>query len=231
LDLLYEDADVVAVLKPAGIAVIPGRNERPEDALRTRIEAERHEPLWVVHRLDRDTSGVLLFARNEQSHRRLSMAFGSRQIAKTYLAWTRGVPSPGAGVVDVPLHSARKNKMRPAAPGEAGALPSRTEYRALQVTQSAVGAVARVEARPTTGRQHQIRVHLRSVGAPLLVDPLYGGDAVPTDALGPGSPAMGRLTLHAASIAFAGPAGPILVTAPVPPDLAALDAWLARAPV
>lgn len=223
MTILYEDPDVLAVAKPAGITVIPGRSETPADALRGRLEQERGEPLWVVHRLDRDTSGVVLFARNEAAHRRLSMAFEAREVEKVYWAWTRGIPSPESGFIDVPLHTARKGRMRPAAPGEEGALPSRTTYRVLE----SLGAVARVEARPATGRQHQIRVHLRSVGAPLLVDPLYGGcESIEPGELGSGSPGIRRLTLHAAAITFPHGDGTRTVEAPLPADLAALQQWM-----
>jgi tRNA pseudouridine32 synthase/23S rRNA pseudouridine746 synthase len=225
---LYEDHDVIAVAKPAGLAVIPGRDETPAQALRGVLEQERGERLWVVHRLDRDTSGVVLFARNETAHRRLSMAFEAREVDKLYWAWTRGVPSPEAGDIDVPMHTARKGRMRPALPGEEGALESRTAYRVLQQRQSSVGSIARVEARPRTGRQHQIRVHLRAAGAPLLVDPLYGRcESVAAGELGEGAPAVGRLTLHAAEITFrSGEGRAVTVRAPLPEDLAALDDWL-----
>ncbi len=218
---------MLAVAKPAGIAVIPGRGEVPADALRGRLEHERGELLWVVHRLDRDTSGVVLFARNEDAHRRLSMAFEARDVEKVYWAWTRGIPAPAAGAIDVPLHTARKGRMRPATPGEEGSLASRTAYQVQETRQTVVGAIARVEARPLTGRQHQIRVHLRSAGAPLLVDPLYGRcEALEADALGPGSPAVGRLTLHAAEISFPSGNGALTVRAPLPSDLAQLDEWM-----
>jgi RluA family pseudouridine synthase len=227
VDILYEDAAVLAVAKPAGLAVIPGRGEKPEDALRARLEAARGEKLWVVHRLDRNTSGVVLLARNEQAHRSLSMAFEARDVAKTYLAWTRGVPGAREGTVALPLHTARKGKMRPAAPWEPDALQSETAYRVERERDTLLGAVARIEVRPLTGRQHQIRVHLRAIGAPLLVDPLYGRcESLAADALGPGSPPVGRLTLHAAAIEVPLAARTIRVEAPLPPDLSALDRWL-----
>ncbi len=219
MDTLHEDQDVIAVNKPAGIAVIPGRDEKPDQALRGQLESLRGERLWVVHRLDRDTSGVVLFARNEQAHRRLSMAFEGREVSKTYLAWTRGVPQPAEGVITVPLHPARKGKMRPAHEGEAGGLASETAYRVLASRE----AIAEVEVSPRTGRQHQIRVHMRAIGAPLLVDPFYGKcESIESGVLGAGSPALPRLTLHAWKLAY----GELRVIAPLPGDLAALQAWL-----
>jgi tRNA pseudouridine32 synthase/23S rRNA pseudouridine746 synthase len=186
-----------------------------------------------VHRIDRDTSGVVLFARSAAAHRALSMAFEGREVEKRYLAFTRGVPSPVEGIVDVPLHRARKGRMRPAAPGELESLPSSSRYRVLRSRPASGGPVACVEVRPHTGRQHQIRVHLRSLGAPLLVDPLYGRcDRLEADALGTDAPAVPRLTLHAHGLSLRQPgSGARLdLSAPLPDDLGALDVWLGASP-
>ncbi len=229
METLYEDAALIAVLKPAGITVIPARNEPPEVCLTKQLEATRRERLWVVHRIDRDTSGVVLFARTAVAHRRLSMAFEGRDVEKRYLAFTHGVPMPEEGTIDLPLHAARKGRMRPALPGEPESLPSSSDYRVLKQRETLLGPVALVEVRPRSGRQHQIRVHLRSKEAPLLVDPLYGKcEQIAADALGTGSPAVPRLTLHAQRITFRHPTDgeERTIDAPLPSDLAALDAWL-----
>lgn len=229
METLYEDAGTLAVAKPAGVTVIPARNEPPEQCLQLRLEAARGAKLWVVHRIDRDTSGVVLFAKTAAAHRALSMAFEGREVTKTYLAWTRGLPTPSEGTIEVPLHSARKGRMRPALPGEEGALPSKTTFRSLHSRLTGEGPIACVEASPHTGRQHQLRVHLRSVGAPLLVDPLYGRcDTIASEGLGPASPALSRLTLHAHRITFVPPGSPqpLTIEAPLPPDLDALDRWM-----
>jgi tRNA pseudouridine32 synthase/23S rRNA pseudouridine746 synthase len=230
VQLLHEDAALIAVAKPAGMPVIPARNEAPDACLKAALQASRGERLWVVHRLDRDTSGVVVLARTAEAHRALSLAFEHRQIRKRYLAWTRGVPG-GDGVVDMPLHPARKGKMRPAQAGEAGAQASRTEYRVELRAATAVGPVARVVAEPLTGRQHQIRVHLRWLETPLLVDPLYGRtERIAARELGAGSPPVERLTLHAAALELPHPddGRTLRLAAPLPSDLAALDAWLHR---
>jgi len=233
IPLLVEDDDLLAVLKPAGVTVIPARDEPPEMCLLHRLQQQRSERLWVVHRIDRDTSGVLLLARNANAHRRLSLAFEHRQVQKDYLAWTRGVPQPLAGTTSLPLHPARKGRMRPAIDGEPGALASSSDYRTELSAETSLGVISRVRVHPHTGRQHQVRVHLRALGAPLLVDALYGKCAgIDAGALGPDAPPVPRLTLHAARIALSHPRTetPLVVEAPLPEDLAALDRWLERSP-
>lgn len=222
--LLQETRDILVVNKPAGVVVIPARNEPAESSLRHRLERARNERLWVVHRIDRDTSGVVVFARNAEAHRELSLAFERHTVEKTYLALTRGVPLPPEGVIDVPLHCARKGKMRPALAGESGSLAAETKYRVLRDWVTRAGPVALVEAKPRTGRQHQIRVHLRWKGTPLLVDPLYGrAERVTAQGLGLSgeAPACERHTLHAAELVLPARGGePALrLVAPLAPDL------------
>lgn len=217
--LLHEDADVVAVAKPSGIPVIPARGEPPDESLHARLEAERGERLWIVHRIDRDTSGVVVFARTAAAHRALSMAFEHREVDKTYLAFAAGALD-GVTRIDVPLHEARRGKARPAHPGEPGGRPALTEITVERRWRRDDAVVARVRCHPVTGRHHQIRVHLRSVDAPILGDPLYG------KATRRGAYAevpCPRLALHAASLAV--PGGRTF-TAPLPDDLAAVEAWL-----
>jgi len=229
IETLFEDAELLVVAKPAGMTVIPAREGPPEDALVHRLQSARGERLWVVHRIDRDTSGVLVLARTAAAHRALSLAFEHRQVHKQYETCTRGLPVPLGGSVEVPLHPARKGRMRPARPDEPGALPSRTDYATLISAQTDQGPVAWLRASPHTGRQHQIRVHLRTVEAPLLVDPFYGKcEGLPVGALGPGSPALKRLALHAQRIELPHPrTGQMLtVEASLPDDMAQLKAWL-----
>jgi 23S rRNA-/tRNA-specific pseudouridylate synthase len=213
---LYEDASLLAVCKPAGQVVIPARGEDPKASLQHSLSLARGERLWVVHRLDRGTSGVLLFARTAEAHRELCLAFERHQVHKTYLAFVVGsLPRP-AGELTVALHTARRAKMRPAREGEPGALPSRTGYRVLETFQTPTGLVSKVEATPFTGRQHQVRVHLRSAGAALLGDDLYGSP----DAR------IARLALHAARVELSLGGRSLALEAPLAQDLVALEATL-----
>jgi tRNA pseudouridine32 synthase/23S rRNA pseudouridine746 synthase len=239
LVLLHEDHELVAVAKPAGEPVIPARGESARDCVQRRLERQVGGRLWVVHRIDRDASGVVVFARNADAHRELSLAFEHRQVVKAYAAFVAGSIEPPRGRLDVPLHPARKGKTRPALPGEKGAQPSQTDYATrkrwtLTADPSSPGGteaprdgriVSLLEAHPLTGRHHQIRVHLRSAGTPILFDPLYGRGLMP-EALA-GAPCA-RLALHARRIDVPAPrdGGRVVVEAPLPPDLAALVEWL-----
>ena len=193
--------------------------------MRGLLEREIGARLWVVHRLDRDTSGVLLFARTPEMHRALCLAFEERRVRKTYVAFTLGVPSPREGRIETPLHPARRGKVRPAAPGEDRAWDAATRYVVRKRWERQGAAVAMVEAHPETGRHHQIRAHLRSIGAPVLFDPLYGRrpgaefDAAPAR----------RLALHASRLLVPDGLGANpsrAFEAPLPADLTALLHWL-----
>jgi len=220
--VLYEDDELLAVTKPAGIAVIPERDQPPGACLRHQLEAARSEPLWVVHRIDKDTSGLLLFARTAAAHRWLNDAFAARRVTKRYLAFAAG--DLAAQTVDLPLCPARRGKARPAAPGEPGAKPATTHLHPLARWRRAADVVTLCAARPVTGRHHQIRVHLRSLEAPICFDPLYGKRTLRGSL--EGAPCA-RLALHAESLELVRPDGRALaVRAPWPTDLAALREWL-----
>jgi tRNA pseudouridine32 synthase/23S rRNA pseudouridine746 synthase len=220
LPVIHQDADLVVVDKPAGIAVIPARAGPAEDSLRHRLQAQLGVELWVVHRIDRDASGLVVMARTAAAHRELSMAFEHRQVDKSYVAFTAGVPAPARGTIDVALHPARKGKSRPARPGEPDARAARTDYEVERSWRRGTAAVARVEARPQTGRLHQIRVHLRFKETPIVGDPLYGAGTL-TGALAE-APCR-RLALHAHRLAL--PGRPRF-EAPLAADLEALQGWL-----
>jgi tRNA pseudouridine32 synthase / 23S rRNA pseudouridine746 synthase len=224
--VLYQDVELLAVAKPAGITVVPGRDELLDDSLHGQLQAARGERLWVVHRLDRDTSGALLFARSADAHRALNMAFEARTVHKTYWAIAGGAVLPDAADIRIPLHAARKGRMRPALDGEAGALPSHTGLAVTTRWSLPDGLQAsELTLSPHTGRQHQLRVHLRALDAPLAGDPLY---RLP-EGQRPRWPAEPpRLVLHAARIVFTHPltGDPLQVDAPLPADLVAFCAAL-----
>lgn len=220
--VLYEDAAIVAVDKPAGLTVVPARGEPPQSSLVQRLGLERDERLWTVHRLDRDTSGVVVFARSAEAHRELSLAFEERRVEKEYVAYVAGRLEPAQGRIDLALHAARRGKSRPASPGEPGRQEAVTDYLEERVLSRAGSPASRLRVWPRTGRQHQIRVHLRARGAPILFDPLYAPRPSPDLA---GAP-CGRLALHAARLTLPARLGPLSIEAPLPPDLAALESWL-----
>lgn len=217
--VLHEDAALLVVDKPPGRLVIPGR-DGAEPSLRAELEA-RHGPLWVVHRLDRGTSGVLVFARSAAAHRALNLQFERGAPRKAYLALVAGLP-PAALEVDLPIAPARKGRMKTVPPGDPRGKPAATSFRVLEPLPGAGGRgpFALLEARPATGRTHQIRVHLRAAGHPLAFDPDYG-EAEPlrgTD----GRVLLARTPLHAARLELLHPdGGPLVITAPLPADLAA----------
>jgi RluA family pseudouridine synthase len=219
IPVLWSEAGLVAVDKPAGMPVIPGRSEESGPPLRERLEAQLGRRVWVVHRLDRDTSGVLLLALDAGAHRASSLAFEQGRADKRYLALV-SPPLPGPLRVEAALVPARRARMRVARADEEGK-PAITELTPLET----FGDVALVEARPLTGRTHQIRVHLRHAGAPLLVDPQYGRpEPVTGRRLGGGEdvPVLTRTPLHASRLVLPGGEGlpAVDVSAPLPADMA-----------
>ena len=224
--MLHDDGALVAVAKPSGEPVIAARGEPPDACLQKRLERQLGRRVYVVHRIDKDASGVVLFALDADAHRAASLAFEHRDVRKRYLAYTAGELSPAAGRLDVPLHAARKGKTRPARPGEPGSQAAVTEYATSRRFRLSDGAlVSLVDVRPQQGRHHQIRVHLRAAGAPILFDPLYGRGLMPSALAG--APCS-RLALHALRLELPSPDGSrtLTIEAPLAPDLEALAGWL-----
>jgi tRNA pseudouridine32 synthase/23S rRNA pseudouridine746 synthase len=166
LRVLFEDREVLVVDKPEGIATIPERSlEAP--SLRRLLEQARGEELFVVHRLDKEVSGVVVFARTAETHRELSMAFEARRVHKTYLAVVHGAIARDAFEVDAPIAQFGSGRM---GVRERGGKASQTRFAVVRRT----GAFCLVEAEPVTGRRHQIRVHAYHAGHPIVGDLRYG---------------------------------------------------------
>jgi len=188
LELIFSDDSLVVVNKPAGLLAVPGRGADKQDCLATRLQATFPDAL-VVHRLDMATSGLMVFARGPEIHRRLSSAFRERTIEKRYEAVVRGKLDPESGEVSLPIAVDWPNRPLRKIDDVSGK-PSLTRYRTLGF----MGDSARVELEPITGRTHQLRLHMAAIGHPILGDALYGEAA--------SSP---RLMLHAISLRFIHP--------------------------
>lgn len=166
-DILYEDAQILAVNKPHGLLSVPGRGEHLADCLLSRIQAIFADAL-LVHRLDRDTSGVMVFAMTRSAQRHLGLQFEKRQVRKTYRARVWGRIEPRTGQVDLPLTVDWPNRPRQKVCHETGK-PAVTDWRVTRYDASST----RVRLSPATGRSHQLRVHMCALGHPILGDPLY----------------------------------------------------------
>jgi tRNA pseudouridine32 synthase/23S rRNA pseudouridine746 synthase len=203
LDLVYRDASVIVVNKPAGLLSVPGRGAEKQDCLSARILKEFPDAL-IVHRLDMATSGLMVFARGAGMQRRLSQMFREREVEKRYVAVVMGKVAPSTGEVDLPIAADWPN--RPLRKIDIGSgKPSLTRYRVLGHERSVHPSIhqggrnpatTRVELEPVTGRTHQLRVHMAAIGHPVLGDKLYGNEA--------GANAQ-RLLLHASMLGFAHP--------------------------
>ena len=172
--VLYEDADVIALNKPAGLAVQGGtKTTRHIDRLLS-AWGEGLERPRLVHRLDRDTSGVLLLGRSPGAAAKLAGAFARRRARKTYWAIVYGAPKPGQGTIDLPLIKTGvgdREMIRPADPKDKEADPAVTDFATIS---RAGHRAAWMALRPLTGRTHQLRAHMRALGHPILGDPKYG---------------------------------------------------------
>ncbi|WP_428937729.1 RluA family pseudouridine synthase [Fontivita pretiosa] len=241
LPILYEDADLVAIDKPSGLATIPGRGET--DSVLQRLSRQLGLPyvgtddprLRLVHRLDKETSGVLLLARNLRAQRHLSHQFQNNTATKEYLALVVGHPSGDEGQIDAPIgpHPSSPQRM---AVRRHGGRPARTLWRVEQRFKH----FTLLRVFPKTGKTHQIRVHLGHIGLPLAVDPLYNPQAPPLllssikrdYRIKPGEPErplIDRLTLHAEKLSVIHSNGtPLALLAPLPRDFRAVLNMLAK---
>jgi 23S rRNA pseudouridine1911/1915/1917 synthase len=214
----YEDADLVVVDKPAGVVVHPGAGVRSgtlaAGLLRAYpdLEGIGEEGRWgIVHRLDRDTSGLLVVARSARAHRALVAALARREVRRLYLALVHGRFDVPRGTVDAPIgvDPGRPTRRMLSPEGR----PARTHFRRTAGWQAA--GLSLVEVELETGRTHQIRVHLAAIGHPVVGDPVYGA---------PPFPGLGRTWLHAARLELDHPStgARLVVESPLPPELAAV---------
>jgi tRNA pseudouridine32 synthase/23S rRNA pseudouridine746 synthase len=196
IEVLYIDDTLLVVDKPSGLLAVPGRGADKQDCLSARVQA-RYPDALIVHRLDMATSGLMVMARGAAVQRALSQAFAAREVNKRYIAVVAGrleAPSDAWGVIDLPIIVDWPNRPLRMVDHQIGK-PSLTRWRVLGY--DATGSNTRVELEPVTGRSHQLRVHLRELGYPILGDALYAPPAVQALA--------SRLLLHAGSLGFTHP--------------------------
>jgi RluA family pseudouridine synthase len=215
--ILFEDISFLAIDKPSGLRVIPDGYDPSLPTVLTLLQPDWGK-LMVVHRLDKDTSGVMLLARHPEAHRLLSKQFAEHRVKKTYLALCLGLPDWDEIQIDFPLRIDGDRRHRTVYDAVSGKSAS-TAARLVKKFQT----FCLVEARPLTGYTHQIRAHLALAGLPLLGDPLYSYPPSWSGLrLDPSSgPSFSRTALHARSITFAHPVSgeQLVISAPAPQDL------------
>jgi RluA family pseudouridine synthase len=203
--VLFENGELLAVDKPEGVVSVPAAGER---GLLELLRDTHPGKFYLVHRLDREASGVMVFARTAEMHRYLNGEFERRAVRKTYLALVHGVVTANRGVINRPLREYGSGRMG-VDPGRGKA--SATEFK---VEKRFVGHTL-LRLSPLTGRRHQIRVHLYSLGYPIVGDTKYGDRKAQAE--------LPRLMLHSLSIEFALPSGKrLVIEAPVPESFAAV---------
>lgn len=235
IETLYEDDDLIVVNKPAGLLVIPDRFNSDLPSLNKLLEQKLKQHIFVVHRLDRETSGVICFAKNEETHKHLSRLFQEHDVVKLYAGLVTGRVQPEEGRIEAPIaeHPVTKGKMVVTRRGK----PSVTDYRVTDQWP----LYALVQFQIHTGRTHQIRVHMQSIGNPIVCDELYG-DGKPfflsgikkkfrlSDKEETERPLLSRLALHAYHLQFVKQDGKeITAEASLPKDMLAcvnqLNKW------
>ncbi len=206
-ETIFEDDDILVLNKPSGLLVLPDRYD-PAIPNLFEILNKRYGRVFVVHRIDKETSGLIVFAKTEESHRSLSQQFEGRTTRKVYAAICIGETGEEGGEIDAPIGESpgKKGKMRID-------LKAGKEAKTLYTVTEHFGGYTLLEARLVTGRTHQIRVHLTSINLPILGDDLYGGgDGFYLSSVKPGyrtkeeeKPLLSRVALHAQKLSFIHP--------------------------
>lgn len=235
IEILYDDSDLVMVNKPSGMLTIPDRHDPSLPSLRRLAQAQLGQELWIVHRLDRDTSGVVCFAKNEAAHRHVSILFQNHEVTKFYAGLVHGRVSPESGRIEAPIapDPSQAGKMMVSRSGKMAV----TDYRVT--AQWPLYALLQLQIH--TGRTHQIRVHMRHLGHSIVGDKLYGdGQPLLLSAFKKKfrlstkdeeeRPLLNRLALHAYELSFEKADGTLVKgEAPLPKDMAVavkqLDKW------
>jgi 23S rRNA pseudouridine1911/1915/1917 synthase len=212
LRIVWQDEHLLVIDKPAGLVVHPARGHREgtlSQLLAGLVAGGDAERAGIVHRLDRDTSGLMVVARGEQAHARLQAALRERKVEREYLALVEGVPPARTGTIEAPIGRHPRVRTRMTVDG-AGAREARTHFELVE----RMGEFSLLALRLDTGRTHQIRVHLQAIGHPVCGDPEYGT---------PGLLGLARQFLHATRLAFPHPVGGERMesSSPLPADLQA----------
>ncbi|MEM7243674.1 MAG: RluA family pseudouridine synthase [Pseudomonadota bacterium] len=190
IDVVFQDESLIVVNKPAGLLSVPGKSVHMADCMASRLRSAFRDT-HLVHRLDMDTSGLMVFARKKSVQRDLNAQFENRTVRKTYIALVSGLVSEDTGTVDLPLSVDWPN--RPLQKVDDAGKPSCTQWTVRVRDEN----YTRIELRPETGRTHQLRVHMHAIGHPILGDRFYAD--------GPTLAAYHRLCLHAEKLAFCHP--------------------------
>lgn len=225
LDILFEDDHLVIINKPAGVPVIPSRTSEMERSIKY-ILKQKYGEILIVHRIDQDTSGLVILAKNADTHRKLNTMFQNRNIEKTYWLLTRGIPHKHEGEINFALKKLNNQNKSVAHKDGKAAL---TTYKVVEKFTK----MALCEAQLHSGRHHQIRAHFKAINYPLLVDPVYGESGFFLSEIKAKKykkakheeerPLLKRLSLHAHRLKFEHPITKelIVIEAPIPKDLRA----------
>ncbi len=214
LNILYEDDDLLVIDKPAGLTVHPAPGHPTHtlvNAILSHLSSLPDTGDWqrpgIVHRLDKDTSGVMLVAKNSAAHSNLASQFKARSVVKVYQVLVKGHLTPEEGIIEAPVGRDPRHRERMAVVAESRGREARTGYHVINY----IGDYTLLEVRPETGRTHQIRVHLAAIGYPVVGDKVYGMK----------SPHLPRQFVHASLLGFTLPSTGEYVefTSPLPPDL------------